>query len=911
VVRIGREIAEGLAAAHGRGLIHRDVKPANVWLEKQEGGPDGPTACPRVKILDFGLARSSQADVRLTETSAILGTPGYMAPEQYLAAGEVDARADLFSLGCVLYRLATGCLPFTGQTVFEILSNTANRQPAPPRALAPHLPPELDSLVLRLLAKAPTDRPGSAREVADLLRAIEKDLADPGKTPAPGKTLGRLPDERNEGERTIVGLDPGIAPTPRRRLQHRWTWGVAAVLIALVPLGYLRYLIIPPGNGPPLHLTEDGKATVAMPPVVAVVPRAQYPWMPAETEVVLGDLRWRWIPSSDGDSPAVVPHFAFGPDDKDLHVVVCRHDRVLTWDPATFQRVKEIQVPRMASAAVSTDGRLAATLEVQGETWKWKVWEVPSLKQWGRALTSVGKVHTHLAFDPKGKRVVTSGLYSCTLWDLATGDCLQDDIPLSAPSEPVLALSPDGKLLALGEKHHPADPKKVVRLWDVAARKELKPLQDEAVKHVGRLQFFPDGKILLGLVANKEGQVELRVWDVEKRGKARVVSGLAVRRFALSPDGKTLALSQVGGTIEILDFQSGEKQRTLHIPNSNADYFDLESLAFSPDGRTLASAEPDGALRVWDVAGGEQIHGPGERLGLLAVSPDGKSLAITQRRRGRLMVIDPATGKVKKDLDLPKEEEAASALFAADGKTLVARCEGSGKSWYRLWDLTTGEEHEPIERSGGGFRLAPDGKTLFQYPGSVPQKSQLWDTITGKIRVTLEGKKQVVADAAFSPDGRTLATCEGTEVVLWDAATGKEKARLPGSDQRLVRLAFGDDGKRLASVSVNGEAALWDVPAGKLLFRTPGNPLTGLTELTAWSARGWTCYRTVLRVADRTVLVGDSSGRLTRWSSATEAQEGRLPGGLVPIAVSGDGRLFAGYGDEAVVVLPLEALFKR
>src|SRR5262249_3534929 len=98
LLRLAREMALGLAAAHAQGLIHRDVKPGNIWLESVDS---------RVKILDFGLARPVVGDVRLTRSGTILGTPAYMAPEQ--ARGEeVDARADLFSLGCVLYHLATG-----------------------------------------------------------------------------------------------------------------------------------------------------------------------------------------------------------------------------------------------------------------------------------------------------------------------------------------------------------------------------------------------------------------------------------------------------------------------------------------------------------------------------------------------------------------------------------------------------------------------------------------------------------------------------------------------------------------------------------------------------------------------------------------------------------------------------------
>ena len=112
-MRIGREIALALAAAHTRGLIHRDVKPANVWLE-------APTR--RVKLLDFGLALPQDADVHLTKSGMIVGTPMYMAPEQ--ARGDsLDGRADLFSLGCVIYLMITGKPPFEGKTTMAVMSN--------------------------------------------------------------------------------------------------------------------------------------------------------------------------------------------------------------------------------------------------------------------------------------------------------------------------------------------------------------------------------------------------------------------------------------------------------------------------------------------------------------------------------------------------------------------------------------------------------------------------------------------------------------------------------------------------------------------------------------------------------------------------------------------------------------------
>src|SRR5207245_657920 len=134
VVRIGKEVAEGLSAAHEAGLVHRDIKPANIWLETQRHGP------PRAIILDFGLARMQADNVHITRSGAILGTPAYMSPEQARGEKDVDARTDLFSLGCVLYALCTGELEFKGETTMGVLTALATQDPAPPHTISATTP---------------------------------------------------------------------------------------------------------------------------------------------------------------------------------------------------------------------------------------------------------------------------------------------------------------------------------------------------------------------------------------------------------------------------------------------------------------------------------------------------------------------------------------------------------------------------------------------------------------------------------------------------------------------------------------------------------------------------------------------------------------------------------------------------
>lgn len=163
VLRIGRETASGLAAAHDAGLIHRDIKPDNLWMDADQD---------RIKILDFGLARAGEDDAGLTQSGAVLGTPKYMAPEQ--ATGEtVDHRCDLFSLGSVLYHLASGQVPFQGKSLTAVLIAVSQAETIPIEQIEPGIDPDLAALIGKLLSRDPNDRPQSAQAVVDSILAIE------------------------------------------------------------------------------------------------------------------------------------------------------------------------------------------------------------------------------------------------------------------------------------------------------------------------------------------------------------------------------------------------------------------------------------------------------------------------------------------------------------------------------------------------------------------------------------------------------------------------------------------------------------------------------------------------------------------------------------------------------------------
>ncbi len=170
-LRVVRDTLRGLASAHAKGLIHRDIKPANLWLEK---------GTSRIKLLDFGLTRSADSDMRLTADGAVVGTPAYMAPEQ--AAGKsVDIRADLFSVGTVMYTLLAGKNPFARGEVLDTLRAVCFEKLPPLSSVRPDVPKEFSDFLDRMLSKEPAGRPANAKVALQELVGIVKKLQGPGE----------------------------------------------------------------------------------------------------------------------------------------------------------------------------------------------------------------------------------------------------------------------------------------------------------------------------------------------------------------------------------------------------------------------------------------------------------------------------------------------------------------------------------------------------------------------------------------------------------------------------------------------------------------------------------------------------------------------------------------------------------
>ncbi len=256
--RIAADVADGLAAAHRQGLVHRDVKPANIWL--QHPGR-------RVKLLDFGLVRSLHQDVELTRDGIAVGTPAYMSPEQ-IRSQRVDGRSDLFSLGVVLYECLTGKKPFGGDQVLTVIAQVLTHDPVPPRQLNPQVPEAVSKLVMQLLAKDPAQRPASASEVAENLRQLIRSPTSQPAAPEPTLDIPNSPQslQPKTVEPTLGGtpglhsaapsstspqeepeLRESVSPRPRKRKKSRppespWNQWLLLAAVIVLPAALLLFI---------------------------------------------------------------------------------------------------------------------------------------------------------------------------------------------------------------------------------------------------------------------------------------------------------------------------------------------------------------------------------------------------------------------------------------------------------------------------------------------------------------------------------------------------------------------------------------------------------------------------------------------------------------------------------------------
>ncbi|HEY7309480.1 MAG TPA: sigma-70 family RNA polymerase sigma factor [Gemmataceae bacterium] len=467
----------------------------------------------------------------------------------------------------------------------------------------------------------------------------------------------------------------------------------------------------------------------------------------------------------------------------------------------------------------------------------------------------------NVAFSPDGKALASVCVQDkrVFLWDTATGKPRRT---LPGHDRPRVAqFSPDGHLLAVGGDDC------LIRLWDVATGRELRQFRGH-VGGINGLAFSPDGlKLASGgdgsppnTKSNESADSTVRLWDL-KTGKCQPLNGPErwVRAIAFSPDGKLLAAGGSGTSICLFDVATG-KRRQRHIGHDG----EIFCVALSPDGSTLASGGGDNLIHLWDLKTSQEkarLEGHQHHVSRLAFTPDGSQLLSCSydgtvrvwdwRREKETRRFAPTDGWLYgfdlapdgTTLILPtgqlwnvatgKQSGAVPnyrglqyrLVFSPDGKRVAT----SGGEAARILDVATGKEicrftgHEAMKddrRGGNGIvvdcvAFGPEGRRAAS--GGAEGMAFIWDAATGKRLRRLQGHENPIIGIAFSPDGRMVATANGSmwnhkeqTVRLWEVATGKERRRFVGHQAQVTSIVFSREGSTLISGSEDGTALVWD-----------------------------------------------------------------------------------------------------
>jgi WD40 repeat protein len=511
VARLGEEIAAGLAAAHAHGLVHRDIKPSNILLHTEGLQAELGVA----KITDFGVARVAD-EARLTQTGIIPGTPMYMAPEQALCE-PLDHRADLFSLGSVLYALCTGHEPFAGNSPMAVLRQVCEATPRPIRELNPAIPPWLAATVERLHAKRPADRFVSAAAVADLLRYNREHPEQPRPVPLPRS----LRQPRRGKRLLVVGvivtallLTGGFLLTESFGWTHR-NGGAFSTDGQEIQVPLRATLSGHTGPVWSVAFAPDGQT------LATGSDDASLRFWNAATAVETAKL--------SGHNSAV---FALAFAHNGQFLVSGDSDGTLRlWDVATREErgVLPHHGGNVRRVAISPDDR---TVAVGSSAQGVELWDVASrtIRQ-----TLVGHHGTILAiaFAPDGNTLATGDATGAIrFWDPATGT-----EQVRFPGDPfgvrALAFTPDSGTLAsagTGDKE--------VKLWKAATHEPIAALSGYE-NGIQNLAIAPDGRLLA--TGSRDGSV--KIWELSTGRPLATLHAHqgSVLAVAFHPDGRTLA----------------------------------------------------------------------------------------------------------------------------------------------------------------------------------------------------------------------------------------------------------------------------------------------------------------------------------------------------------------------------------
>jgi eukaryotic-like serine/threonine-protein kinase len=748
-LRITREIATGLAAAHARGLLHRDIKPDNIWLHADNTGDATSSAVscePRVKIVDFGLVRSLDEPSSLTHSGMILGTPQYMAPEQ--ACGEeVDGRSDLFSVGCVLYHMLTGRPPFVAPNVVATLVAVSKADVTPPHDVDPAIPRRVSDLTMRLLAREPTDRIASAaelaRETAEIERDLPKLLAAPTRPPRRRRllfgalaaglaaiALGVIAVQTNRGT-LVIEADQDVAVLVEGdavERHHKSSGQKYELRVGENPLRPGEYEIVTrdPESGLEFSSREfailrgDQKSNrvTLEPPREQVVAGDGVPPMPPQhidDAAATGSARRTIAPTWPPTDPLSRVETTLGiqPGQPLSPLALVQNPRQLG-DAISYTIEPADHRGGVTDAAFSPDGTRIATAGQDGTV---RIYDARNFTQGPQQIIVCPGSVIRVVWSPTGKYLATaieSPTASICVWLAENEPSLVGKIYRSTTQ---LAWSPDEELLAFSDGG--------IQFWSLV----LGVLPSFGVTgEISHRPWSADGQTLATL--SHEGEIQL--WEImDNRSATR---GASLGRLYKSPpvfaeQGNYLAALEVPESdgssgplphsIHLWDAQTRQRVRNILLGRSS-----YANLAWAPDGSQIAAIGAYGSREnatLWDVQTGDRLPMAEPRWPLFLTdaqqrigswSPDGGHLLGTLY--GNALLWDGTADTWTNVAGTDTESSAQSrGDYLAVRHSRYSRERGERSDQLDLWHLPQRELQLSVAASDmESFSLSPSGKYL-------------------------------------------------------------------------------------------------------------------------------------------------------------------------------------------------------
>jgi WD40 repeat protein/serine/threonine protein kinase len=907
-------LARAIDVAHGEGVVHRDLKPANVLLSLSRNVPPGTEDDTRPsefrpadavpKITDFGLAQTVEGGKTMTQSGILVGTPGYMAPEQ--AGGKralVGPATDIYALGVMLYQLLTGQLPFQRDSTLELLRAVTSEEPTRPRRVRPSVPRDLEAIVQHCLEKEPGRRYPTALALADDLRRFQERKQVLARPVGPVARLIRAGRRRPVIATllallavSLVGGMTGVAWNWREAnaqrdlanaraqeadaekqaaLYQAYRASLAAAGAALENhdvADAARHLDAAPEDlrgweWRHLHSRLDDSSSVVSLPAneggVLIAGPDQLrvaAWTAMSLhlrELETGVQRTLPIDTQDRFSLNVTP------TSRGLRITLCVGVSSVDLLDDVGQRLCRVPMLKnkgglSAKVAVSPDGTRLAFAQDTDE-YQVRIFSATSGKQ-----TAICKGHENiirtLTFSPDGKHLASGSVdRTARVWDAATGQLLATCQGHGSTVYP--AFSPDGSRLVT------ASPDATVRQWNAVTGDEVGPPYDRHSAQLHCAVYSPDGQ----WVASAGDDRTVRVWRARDRQDVAILHGHtgSVVQVAFTSDGHRLAsLSSrkegaAGGddTVRLWDV---DPQATLPVLRGHSR--SIYPVAASPDGHWFVSGSWDSTVRLWDAATGEPcatLTHPAQSLVYgLAFGPDGTWLVTGCNGDDRLRIWDVATARVRQTIPLPVRSFLALTL-SPDGTRVATTTVIDDK--YRLDVFDVASRQSLFSTDGASLAYSADGRWLAAL--AADNKTVLLrDARTNEIAKRFSGHENSVFKAVFSPDSRRLASCSRDRTIrLWQIDTGACQV-LDCNTNLVYAVAFSPDGTRLAAAGSDGAVWLWDVARAAPVLRLPRH--RSFVWSLAFSPDGATLAS---GSGDSTVRLWDTAPLRTRYQARREA----------------------------------------